>query len=62
MTMTTTTLPPPTYEEEQIEVFISPPPNAIQFQKGYLGAHGERAAIEGEVQIKGSRPGRWQSA
>ncbi|GJJ09480.1 hypothetical protein Clacol_003703 [Clathrus columnatus] len=58
----TSTLPPPTYEEEQIELFISPTSNAIQFQKGYLGSQGERAAIEGEVQIKGMRASLWQSA
>ncbi|KAF8527933.1 hypothetical protein BU17DRAFT_38747 [Hysterangium stoloniferum] len=52
-------LPPPTYEEQRTQLLISPPPGAVQFQKGFLGAHGERAAIEGELQIKGAEPGQW---
>lgn len=35
------------------------PADANNFQKGYVGAEGERAAIEGELQIKGGRPGQW---
>ena len=38
---------------------IVPTTSALGFQKGYLGADGERAAIEGELQVKGSTAGRW---
>ncbi|KAF8475437.1 hypothetical protein JB92DRAFT_2823099 [Gautieria morchelliformis] len=53
---------PPTYDEQRTQLLISPSPGAVQFQKGYLGAHGERAAIEGELQIKGAEQGQWDSA
>jgi hypothetical protein len=43
----------------QIQILIIPATNAINFQKGYLGAEGERAAIEGELQIKGAEEGHW---
>lgn len=62
--------PPPTYSQNayhvadnavvptEPQVLIVPHSNGVGFQKGYLGADGERAAIEGELQIKGitSRP------
>lgn len=35
------------------------PADANNFQKGYVGAEGERAAIEGELQIKGGQPRQW---
>lgn len=54
--------PPPTYNEQRTQLLICPIPGAVQFQKGYLGAYGERAAIEGELQIKGAEPGQWDSA
>ncbi|KAH8100629.1 hypothetical protein BXZ70DRAFT_1000326 [Cristinia sonorae] len=38
---------------------IIPTANSIGFQKGFLGADTERAAIEGELQIKGGNGGRW---
>ena len=63
---------PPTYSQQddstlldraasplQPQVVIVPTTSALGFQKGYLGADGERAAIEGELQVKGSTAGRW---
>jgi hypothetical protein len=41
------------------QILIIPTTDAINFQKGYVGAEGERAAIEGELQIKGAEPGQW---
>ncbi|KAF8587263.1 hypothetical protein K439DRAFT_1385900, partial [Ramaria rubella] len=55
-------LPPPTYAEHRTQLLISPSPDAVQFQKGFLGAQGERAAIEGELQIKGAEQDQWDSA
>lgn len=64
--------PPPTYSldaedvaegaapvavEPQIQII--PCADSIGFQKGYLGADHERAAIEGELQIKGAESHRW---
>jgi hypothetical protein len=40
---------------EDPQILIIPPSQSAQFQKGYLGAEEERAAIEGELQIKGIR-------
>ncbi|KAJ7107627.1 hypothetical protein C8R43DRAFT_937121 [Mycena crocata] len=34
-------------------------PTSDNFQKGYLGADEERAAVEGEIQVKGTESGRW---
>ncbi|KAG5654764.1 hypothetical protein H0H81_003772 [Sphagnurus paluster] len=34
-------------------ILIIPTGDAVNFQKGFLGAEGERAAIEGELQVKG---------
>ncbi|KAI0048346.1 hypothetical protein FA95DRAFT_1539863 [Auriscalpium vulgare] len=65
-------LPPPTYVQEhddaasdssvptQLQILIVPAADSLQFQQGYLGADGERAAIEGELQIKGAEEGRWR--
>lgn len=36
------------------QILIVPTANGVHFQKGFLGADGERAAIEGELQIKSS--------
>jgi hypothetical protein len=64
---------PPTYSQEDpdtslsdVEVDLGPqiliiPATNANFQKGFLGADGERAAIEGELQIKGCSPGNWAS-
>ncbi|KAJ6627123.1 hypothetical protein B0H10DRAFT_2161226 [Mycena sp. CBHHK59/15] len=41
------------------QILIIPSSEAINFQKGYLGADGERAAVEGELQVKGTEAGRW---
>ncbi|TFK41004.1 hypothetical protein BDQ12DRAFT_418503 [Crucibulum laeve] len=35
------------------QLLIVPAVDAVNFQKGYLGAQGETAAIEGELQVKG---------
>jgi hypothetical protein len=61
--------PPPTYSQRdprrqsnslsEPQLLISPPVGEIVFQKGYLGAEGERAAVEGELQIKDIDPERW---
>ncbi|KAL1749028.1 hypothetical protein HDZ31DRAFT_59622 [Schizophyllum fasciatum] len=52
-----TSLLPPIEDEPQI--LIIPPAGAINFQKGFLGADNEKAAVEGELQIKGAQPGAW---
>ncbi|KXN89886.1 hypothetical protein AN958_04890 [Leucoagaricus sp. SymC.cos] len=41
------------------EILILPTIDSINFQKGYLGAEDERAAIEGEVQVKGIDQEHW---
>ena len=63
--------PPPTYDDQVSSALppdqslaepiinIIPTANSIGFQKGYLGADAERAAIEGELQVKGANGGRW---
>jgi hypothetical protein len=40
-------------EPDDPQILIIPPSQSAQFQKGFLGADDERAAIEGELQIKG---------
>lgn len=40
-------------ESDDPQILIIPPSQSTQFQKGFLGADDERAAIEGELQIKG---------
>lgn len=40
-------------EPDDPQILIVPPSQSAQFQKGFLGAEDERAAIEGELQIKG---------
>ncbi|KAF7339639.1 ARID domain-containing protein [Mycena sanguinolenta] len=66
-------LPPPTYSQEaelsdssstsdlplDPQILIIPSSDSINFQKGYLGADEERAAVEGEIQVKGTESGRW---
>jgi hypothetical protein len=58
-------IPPPIYSQHPVnalsepEILIIPTGDAVNFQKGFLGAEGERAAIEGELQIKGADVGRW---
>ncbi|KAJ7706388.1 hypothetical protein B0H17DRAFT_1037002 [Mycena rosella] len=65
-------LPPPIYSQQANElpsstsdtaldpqILIIPSPDTINFQKGYLGADEERAAVEGEIQVKGAESGRW---
>ncbi|KAG1755133.1 uncharacterized protein EDB91DRAFT_1277270 [Suillus paluster] len=43
-----------------LQIFIIPAADTLTFQKGYLGAEGERAAIEGEIHVKGAQPGQWK--
>jgi hypothetical protein len=43
------------------QIFIVPAADTLAFQKGYLGAEGERAAIEGEIHVKGAQPGQWKN-
>ncbi|KAF5375067.1 hypothetical protein D9758_000134 [Tetrapyrgos nigripes] len=67
-------LPPPTYSQEDPgessdtsqshvsqhpQLLIVPTVDSVNFQKGFLGAEGERAAIEGELQIKGADVDSW---
>lgn len=47
--------------EQDTQLLIVPLPDSLQFQKGYLGAPGERAAVEGEVHLKGGRGTVWNS-
>ena len=53
--------PPPTYEhdEPEAQIEILPASDALSFQSGYLGADDERAAMEGEVHLKGAGGG-WE--
>ncbi|KAI0304719.1 hypothetical protein BC826DRAFT_1100516 [Russula brevipes] len=65
-------LPPPIYAQQgantsesvqlQIEpqILIIPATDSLRFQQGFLGADGERAAIEGELQVKGTDTFRWR--
>ena len=67
-------VPPPTYSQQDPvesvniqayedqsapQILIIPTANAVNFQKGFLGADGERAAMEGELQVKGAAPDSW---
>ena len=63
--------PPPIYAQESAlsseitlqsdpQILIIPATNSLRFQQGFLGADGERAAIEGELQIKGTDSVRWR--
>jgi hypothetical protein len=53
------TLPNDTNLPHRPEILILPTVDSINFQKGYLGAEDERAAIEGEVQVKGVDQDNW---
>ena len=67
--------PPPTYASQDVgsgsaddsawlseepQIIITSTTDSLRFQQGYLGADGERAAIEGELQIKGINSSRWR--
>ncbi|KAH6917241.1 hypothetical protein BKA70DRAFT_1138671 [Coprinopsis sp. MPI-PUGE-AT-0042] len=66
-------IPPPSYSQQDPgiasghstsaysdpQIILVPTVDAVNFQKGYLGAEDERAAIEGEIQVKGIDPTRW---
>ncbi|KAI0348645.1 hypothetical protein BDW22DRAFT_112109 [Trametopsis cervina] len=63
--------PPPTYSQNaaaptedcsvatEPQILIVPHSDGVGFQKGYLGADDEHAAIEGELQIKGVSDRPW---
>jgi len=65
--------PPPIYSPEdpddsidsnhdsaqEPQLLIVPTVDSVNFQKGFLGAEDERAAIEGELQIKGANSDTW---
>jgi hypothetical protein len=64
-------VPPPLYAQQptssqegnpQIDpqILIIPATDSLRFQQGFLGADGERAAIEGELQLKGAHSARWR--
>ena len=42
------------------QLLLVPALDGINFQKGYVGAEGEHAAMEGEVHLKGAQPGAWK--
>jgi hypothetical protein len=63
-------VPPPIYAQQPAsspesdpqtnpQILIIPATNSLRFQQGFLGADGERAAIEGELQLKGAHSDRW---
>ena len=63
--------PPPLYAQEaavspenapqsEPQILIIPATDSLRFQQGFLGADAERAAIEGELQIKGTDSVRWR--
>ncbi|THH03225.1 hypothetical protein EW145_g6422 [Phellinidium pouzarii] len=58
--LSSTSNEPPLVPSEA-QLLISPSASAARFQNGYLGANGERAAIEGELQIKGVPVMSWES-
>ncbi|KAG8933027.1 hypothetical protein FRC03_008646 [Tulasnella sp. 419] len=41
------------------QIVLTPVADAVHFQTGNLGADGEHAAVEGEVQLKGVNDGEW---
>lgn len=53
---------PPIYAQHGLEpqILIIPATDSLRFQQGFLGADGERAAIEGELQVKGADSVRWR--
>jgi hypothetical protein len=64
-------VPPPIYAQQPAsspesdpqtdpQILIIPATDSLRFQQGFLGADGERAAIEGELQLKGAHSDRWR--
>ncbi|KAI0004168.1 hypothetical protein BJV74DRAFT_809519 [Russula compacta] len=64
-------IPPPIYAQDatnsplgipliEPQILIIPATDSLRFQQGFLGADGERAAIEGELQVKGTDSIRWR--
>ncbi|KIJ68292.1 hypothetical protein HYDPIDRAFT_81833 [Hydnomerulius pinastri MD-312] len=56
--------PPPMHSDNTeisgLQLLIAPAADGVNFQKGYAGAEGERAALEGEIHVKGAQPGMWK--
>lgn len=46
-------------DQSDPQILILPTADGVNFQKGFLGADDERAAIEGELHIKGVDNGQW---
>ncbi|KAH9968799.1 hypothetical protein BC827DRAFT_1121470 [Russula dissimulans] len=58
-------IPPPLYRIAQHvpntpQILIIPATDSLRFQQGFLGADGEHAAIEGELQLKETDEIRWR--
>jgi len=64
-------VPPPIYAQQLArspesdpqtdpQILIIPATDSLRFQQGFLGADGERASIEGELQLKGAHSDRWR--
>lgn len=51
--------PPSPFAADEPQILILPAADSIGFQAGYLGADFERAAIEGEVHVKGAQRIQW---
>lgn len=49
-----------TSDTSGLQLLLVPALDGINFQKGYVGAEGEHAAMEGEVHLKGAQPGAWK--
>src|SRR6267142_4320240 len=71
MSLDPSTAPPPIYIQQgphppesvpQLEpqILIIPATDSLRFQQGFLGADDEHAAIEGELQVKGTDSVRWR--
>ena len=52
--------PPERVPQFEPQILIIPATDSLRFQQGFLGADGERAAIEGELQVKGTDSVRWR--
>jgi hypothetical protein len=52
--------PPESVPQFEPQILIIPATDSLRFQQGFLGADGERAAIEGELQVKGTDSMRWR--
>lgn len=46
-------------DADGLQILLIPSADTAHFQQGYLGAEGEQAAIEGELQVKGAVQSQW---